>query len=124
MSNSFFKKLSNQDRDDVVSELKKLNLCNVAAGEEVQALTKQWCSGKIGNFHYLTMLNKAAGRSFNDLMQYPVAPFILSDYTSQIIDLDNPSIYRLIYGRSNMLFKFILYLYYLILTSCVSIMLI
>ena len=86
-------------------------MVRVAAGEEVQALTKQWCSGKIGNFHYLTMLNKAAGRSFNDLMQYPVAPFILSDYTSQIIDLENPSIYRFIYGRSNMLFEFFIYYY-------------
>ena len=77
-----------------MSELKKLNLCNVAAVEDIQAQTKQWCSGKIGNFEYLTMLNKAAGRSFNDLMQYPVVPFILSDYTSQVIDLENPSIYR------------------------------
>ena len=31
-------------------------------------------------------LNKAAGRTFNDLMQYPVFPFVLSNYR-QIINM-------------------------------------
>ncbi|NXS94353.1 LYST regulator, partial [Jacana jacana] len=53
-----------------------------------------WCTGQITNFEYLTHLNKHAGRSFNDLMQYPVFPFILSDYTNETLDLNDPSIYR------------------------------
>jgi len=40
-------------------------------------------------------LNKFAGRTFNDLMQYPVFPFVLSDYSSSELDLDNFNIYRL-----------------------------
>ena len=39
------------------------------------------------NYEYLTELNKFAGRSFNDLMQYPVFPWILSDYESEILNL-------------------------------------
>lgn len=34
------------------------------------------------------------GRSYNDLSQYPVFPWILSDYTSDILDLTNPKSFR------------------------------
>jgi len=33
-------------------------------------------------------LNKLSGRTFNDLMQYPTFPFVLSDYTSNVLDLN------------------------------------
>lgn len=39
-------------------------------------------------------LNKLAGRTFNDLMQYPVFPFILADYRSQELDLRRPETFR------------------------------
>lgn len=39
-------------------------------------------------------LNTLAGRSYNDLMQYPVFPWILSDYTSYELDLNNPATFR------------------------------
>ena len=39
-------------------------------------------------------LNKLAGRTFNDLMQYPVFPFILSDYTSKDLVLNSTDSYR------------------------------
>ncbi len=57
------------------------------------ALTK-WRRGEMSNFDYLMYLNFAAGRSFNDLSQYPVFPWILSDYTSKELDLENPEVYR------------------------------
>ena len=38
-------------------------------------------------------VNKLAGRSFNDLTQYPVMPFVLKDYTSEELDIDNPNVY-------------------------------
>ena len=37
--------------------------------------------------------NKAAVRTFNDQMHYPVFSFILSDYSSSKLDLINPSIF-------------------------------
>jgi hypothetical protein len=39
-------------------------------------------------------LNKLAGRTFNDLMQYPAFPFILADYVSPELDLTNPKTFR------------------------------
>ena len=43
-------------------------------------LTEQWQSWRISNFEYLMQLNQLAGRSFNDLSQYPVFPWLLSNY--------------------------------------------
>ena len=36
----------------------------------------------------------SADRSFNDLTQYPVFPWVVSDYTSSKLELDNSQIYR------------------------------
>lgn len=39
-------------------------------------------------------LNTLSGRTYNDLTQYPVFPWVISDYTSPTLDLNNPAIYR------------------------------
>ena len=61
--------------------------------EAVQDAQNSWTNGKMSNFDYLLELNALAGRSFNDLCQYPICPWVLSDYTSDIIpnllDRDN-----------------------------------
>ena len=53
-----------------------------------------WNQGEITNFEYLMELNKLAGRTFNDLMQYPVFPFILSNYVGDRLDLKSEDSYR------------------------------
>ncbi|KAF4626831.1 hypothetical protein G7Y89_g11325 [Cudoniella acicularis] len=55
---------------------------------------RRWAKGEISNFHYLMLVNTMAGRTFNDLTQYPVFPWVLADYTSEELDLDNPASYR------------------------------
>ncbi|XP_075604856.1 lysosomal-trafficking regulator isoform X2 [Balearica regulorum gibbericeps] len=80
-------------RDDVYHNILTNNLPNLLEYGNITALTHLWCTGQITNFEYLTHLNKHAGRSFNDLMQYPVFPFILSDYTNETLDLNDQSIY-------------------------------
>jgi len=57
-------------------------------------LTQKWKQRKISNFEYLMKLNTLAGRSYNDLTQYPVFPWIIKDYKSDYIDLNDISIYR------------------------------
>ena len=57
-------------------------------------LTRNWQNGNISNYDYLLKLNLLAGRSFNDLSQYPIFPWVISNYTSETIDLEDPSIYR------------------------------
>ncbi|XP_056902658.1 lysosomal-trafficking regulator isoform X3 [Takifugu flavidus] len=81
-------------RDDVFHNILTSDLPNLLEHGNITALTHLWSSGQISNFEYLTHLNKHAGRSFNDLMQYPVFPFILRDYTSETLDLQDASIYR------------------------------
>ena len=43
-------------------------------------LTEDWMNWKISNFEYLMKLNQLAGRSYNDLSQYPVLPWLFSTY--------------------------------------------
>ena len=61
---------------------------------EEENMTLQWQNGLISNFQYLLYLNSAADRSFNDLTQYPVMPWVISDYKSQTLDLNDPAAYR------------------------------
>ncbi|KFA60535.1 hypothetical protein S40285_07586 [Stachybotrys chlorohalonatus IBT 40285] len=58
------------------------------------SIMKGWQKGEISNFHYLMMVNTMAGRTFNDLTQYPVFPWVLADYTSDHLDLDDPATFR------------------------------
>ncbi|CAN6240434.1 unnamed protein product [Urochloa humidicola] len=39
-------------------------------------------------------LNTLAGRSYNDITQYPVFPWIVADYKSKVLNLDDPLTYR------------------------------
>jgi hypothetical protein len=55
---------------------------------------KRWQKGEVSNFHYLMMVNNMAGRTFNDLTQYPVFPWVLADYTSEDLDLEDPATFR------------------------------
>ncbi|OHT15145.1 hypothetical protein TRFO_42682 [Tritrichomonas foetus] len=56
--------------------------------------TGRWKSGKMTNYEYLFWVNMFAGRSYCDLSQYPVYPWILCDYSSNVLDLNNPNSFR------------------------------
>lgn len=83
-----------QDRDELFVKLTALDLPNVQPEDNLYHTQMKWLEGRMTNFEYLMNLNKMAGRSFNDLMQYPVFPFILSQYTESTLDLERPSSYR------------------------------
>ncbi|XP_057622636.1 neurobeachin-like protein 2 isoform X1 [Chionomys nivalis] len=57
-------------------------------------LTQKWVQREISNFEYLMQLNTIAGRTYNDLSQYPVFPWVLQDYVSPVLDLSNPAVFR------------------------------
>ncbi|KAG7490175.1 hypothetical protein JOB18_029475 [Solea senegalensis] len=67
-------------------------LLSTLVGEK--SVTQRWERGEISNFQYLMHLNTLAGRSYNDLMQYPVFPWILADYDSEELDLNNTKTFR------------------------------
>ncbi|XP_036146533.1 lysosomal-trafficking regulator isoform X4 [Monomorium pharaonis] len=85
---------SSKERDEFATELSACNLPRRIPGDDLGEALALWRSGVLTNWEYITCLNKLAGRSYNDLMQYPVFPFVLADYISEKIDLNNPKIYR------------------------------
>jgi hypothetical protein len=57
-------------------------------------VTRRWQRRELSNFQYLMHLNNEAGRTFNDLTQYPVFPQIIADYVSSTLRLDSAATYR------------------------------
>uniref|UniRef100_A0A182N1I2 Neurobeachin n=1 Tax=Anopheles dirus TaxID=7168 RepID=A0A182N1I2_9DIPT len=57
-------------------------------------MTQKWQRREISNFEYLMFLNTIAGRTYNDLNQYPVFPWVITNYESRELDLSQPSNYR------------------------------
>ena len=57
-------------------------------------MTQKWQRREISNFEYLMFLNTIAGRTYNDLNQYPVFPWVITNYDSAELDLSSPNNYR------------------------------
>lgn len=57
-------------------------------------ITELWRKRKLSNFEYIMQLNIIAGRTFNDITQYPVFPWVLADYTSETLDLSDSRVFR------------------------------
>ncbi|XP_059049861.1 protein FAN-like [Achroia grisella] len=84
---------SDRDRDRIYKILEEspyVNLERVHAEE----MTLQWQNGIVSNYDYLMYLNCLADRSKNDLTQYPVFPWVVADYTSEILDLNKADTFR------------------------------
>ena len=60
----------------------------------VARLTAALMLEQVSNFEYLMHLNREAGRSFKDLTQYPVFPWVIADWDSEQLDLTSPATFR------------------------------
>jgi hypothetical protein len=58
------------------------------------SVTRAWVQREISNFEYLSYLNFIAGRTYSDLAQYPVFPWVVRNYTSPRLDLRDPHNFR------------------------------
>lgn len=81
-----------QKANMAIEQSGRTSLLNSIIGQ--QSVTQRWLNGQISNFQYLIHLNTLAGRSYNDLSQYPVLPWVLADYTSTTLDFTNPKTFR------------------------------
>ncbi|KKZ59007.1 hypothetical protein EMCG_00872 [[Emmonsia] crescens] len=72
----------------------RAKIANVFNQNPTNPATRKWIKGEMSNFHYLMFVNTMAGRTFNDLTQYPVFPWVLADYTSDELDLTNRKTFR------------------------------
>lgn len=62
----------------------------------IASIQRRWQRHQLSNFQYLMELNKFAGRSFHDLSQYPVLPWVLQDLgnRSETLQLGNAACFR------------------------------
>jgi len=78
--------------DGIIDKL--LRLTRLDGSLLLDDVTEDWKRGSISNFDYLMALNDAAGRSFNDISQYPIFPWVVADYSSHELDLNDPLSFR------------------------------
>jgi factor associated with neutral sphingomyelinase activation len=93
----FFSFKSVEQRDEVYQILlkqPKLENCFISLKNELKQMTKEWQNGNVSNFDYLLFLNFVSDRSFNDLTQYPVFPWVIADYESNELDLNREKTFR------------------------------
>ncbi|XP_042456540.1 BEACH domain-containing protein B isoform X2 [Zingiber officinale] len=62
--------------------------------EMAENARERWRRREISNFEYLMTLNTLSGRSYNDLTQYPIFPWVLADYSSEKLDFNKSSTFR------------------------------
>ncbi|XP_050670489.1 protein FAN-like [Leptidea sinapis] len=84
---------NSEDRDKVCNTLDGLPSVNLER-VHMEEMTLQWQNGIVSNYDYLSYLNCLADRSKNDLTQYPVFPWVIADYSSDTLDLDNIETFR------------------------------
>jgi hypothetical protein len=104
--NSLFFHFANGEAEDLAHKLIRLrkSRCSNLVYEhktldprrliEKDGVTKRWVNREISNLEYLMYLNTRAGRSFKDLAQYPVMPWVLADYKSEKLNLADPASFR------------------------------
>lgn len=91
---SLFFSLQNADDWKIMREVFCDKIVSMPDNTKVLAITQQWREGLLTNWEYLMTLNQLAGRTYNDLMQYPVFPWILADYKSDSLDLRQAQNFR------------------------------
>lgn len=90
----FFSFRCRKDRDDVYDMMVSQPDLKRLQQTDLESMLLKWQHREVSNYDYLLYLNNAAGRTKNDLTQYPVFPWILTDYESPTLDLSNPAVYR------------------------------
>jgi hypothetical protein len=89
----FFNLHTKRKRDALRRALRRVGI-DERSLKSRQAVTEAWQRREISNFEYLMELNTLSGRTFNDLNQYPVFPWVLRDYTSEHLSLTDAGVYR------------------------------
>ena len=65
-------------RNRLYSALIKKLPPNCLKEESLEKITYMWQTKQISNYEYLMHLNESGNRSFSDLSQYPVFPWVIS----------------------------------------------
>ena len=79
---------TNKDREDFYKYIIYSNDISLLK-EDVFSITKKWEHWDISTLTFLSFLNNFGSRSFKDLTQYPVFPWIIKDYESKKLNIFN-----------------------------------
>jgi hypothetical protein len=92
----YFSLLNNNFKHQNLANLLKKRKFQILDSQDVlKILLPLWEEGKISNFAYLMILNILSGRTYNDLSQYPVFPWILCyNEESMVLDFNDEKNYR------------------------------
>ena len=85
------------DRDRVLHALSSNGSSSGCWNQKLPPLsvvTELWRQCSISNFDYLMYLNYASGRSLNDIGQYPIFPWTISNMTASRLDVEDVANYR------------------------------
>uniref|UniRef100_A0A8C2I437 LPS responsive beige-like anchor protein n=1 Tax=Cyprinus carpio TaxID=7962 RepID=A0A8C2I437_CYPCA len=75
-------------------QTRRISLASPKQLYKASNVTQRWQRREISNFEYLMFLNTISGRTFNDLNQYPVFPWVITNYDCEDLDLTLPSNFR------------------------------
>ncbi|XP_059409994.1 lipopolysaccharide-responsive and beige-like anchor protein isoform X2 [Carassius carassius] len=75
-------------------QTRRISLASPKQLYKASNMTQRWQRREVSNFEYLMFLNTISGRTHNDLNQYPVFPWVITNYDSEDLDLTMPSNYR------------------------------
>ena len=79
----FLLKIKENNKNLKKSKEKKIHIIFNQSYNEfstIENLIENWKNNQISNFHYLMILNIFANRSYRDLNQYPILPWILNNF--------------------------------------------
>ncbi|XP_036367591.1 neurobeachin isoform X5 [Octopus sinensis] len=77
-----------------LNQARRMSLASGKQLFKLSSMTQKWQRREISNFDYLIYLNTVAGRTYNDLNQYPIFPWVIVNYESKELDLSQPSNFR------------------------------
>ncbi|KAL3880046.1 hypothetical protein ACJMK2_032318, partial [Sinanodonta woodiana] len=77
-----------------LGQARRMSLASGKQLYKLSSMTQKWQRREISNFDYIMYLNTIAGRTYNDLNQYPVFPWVIVNYDSDELDLSQPSNFR------------------------------
>ena len=91
---SFFPTTSDEIMAKLRPHMPRLKAYITPENADPSAAMDDWVHHRISTFEYLITLNYLSGRSFNDLTQYPIFPWIIDDYQSSELNLKSSSTFR------------------------------
>ena len=99
---SYFLNFFDLDQSKLIRKLSNVSMPNALSvmhsveKEELAQITQRWATTKMSNYEYLLSINQISGRTFNDLSQYPIFPWVIADYESETLDLSKIETFRVL----------------------------